>query len=257
MELAIAVLVLGLLIGSMSPSLLSHTRARKFAETQRILAKASEALLGYAAANGYFPCPASSTSNGVEVLTTPGDHTSLCHSSVNGTNVYIGFLPAVTLGFEPIDANGYAIDAWDFPQSRIRYAVANANVNGWSRPFTRPDGMRNATMGAIAALEPTPPTVVSTSPLLHVCKDGNLVTASGCTNANNDLATNAIVVIWSLGENLTTGGTAPHEDKNLDNDRVFVLAPYSTVAGSIFDDQLIWIGTSTVFGKLIAAGMLP
>ena len=42
----------------------------------------------------------------------------------------VGFLPAVTLGFSPVDSNGYAVDSWGSTQNRIRYAVSNANING-------------------------------------------------------------------------------------------------------------------------------
>ena len=246
-ELAIASLIMALLLGSIIVPLQGQVRTRKLDETQRILDQAREAVLGYAAANGYLPCPASSTSNGQEVLTTAGNHNSACHASVTGTNAYVGFLPAVTLGFTPVDGSGYALDAWGLTQNRIRYAVANATVNLVTNPFTKTNGMRSATMASIQ----------SATTLLYVCRTGTGVTATGCAAAADELSDNAIAVIWSLGENAPTGGSAPHEDKNLNNTRVFVLAPYSTTGGAVFDDQLTWIGPPMLFSKLIAAGQLP
>lgn len=252
-ELAIAMFIMALLLGSILVPLQSQVRSRKLDETDRILVQAREALLGYVAANGYFPCPASSTSNGAEPAGTVHG-TGFCPASVTGTNAYVGFLPAVTLGFVPVDGSGYALDAWGLQQNRIRYAVANANITtnalcpvALTTPYTQTTGMRRATMACIQSL----------TTLLYVCNSGIGVTATGCASSNAELADNAIVVIWSLGENAPTGGTAPHEDKNLNNDRVYVLAPYSTNAGSVFDDQLTWIGPPTLFNRMVSAGMLP
>jgi prepilin-type N-terminal cleavage/methylation domain-containing protein len=244
-ELAVAVFIMALLIGSILVPLQSQIRSRKLDETQRILDQAREALLGYVAANGYFPCPASSTSNGQEA--SPNHATGTCNASVTFATALVGFLPAVTLGFTPVDGSGYALDAWGLTQNRIRYAVANATVNGVSNPFTTTGGMRSATMASI----------VSATTLLYVCRTGTGVTATGCAASSDELSDNTIAVIWSLGENAPTGGSAPHEDKNLDNNRVFVLAPYSTNAGSVFDDQLTWIGPPILFNRMISAGMLP
>ncbi len=244
---------MALLLGGLLVPLGSQVESRKIDETQRILDQAREALLGYVAANGYFPCPASASSNGQEPATT--DHTAgTCPASVLGTGAYVGFLPAVTLGFTPVDTSGYALDAWGFQQNRIRYAVANANVTATSScpvalttPFTRINGMRRVTMGCIQTL----------TTLLYVCSTGTGVSSTGCASTTTELSDNSIAVIWSLGANAPTGGSSPHEDKNIDNDRVFVLAPYSKASGSVFDDQITWIGPPMLFSRLVGAGMLP
>jgi type II secretory pathway pseudopilin PulG len=244
-ELAIAMFIMALLLGSLLVPLQSQVRSRKLDETDRILAQAREALLGYVSANGYFPCPASSTTNGQEA--SPNHANGTCNASVTFATALTGFLPAVTLGFTPVDGSGYALDAWGLPQNRIRYAVANATVNGVTNPFTKISGMRNATMASIQ----------SATTLLYVCRNGTGVTATGCAASTDELSDNAIAMIWSLGENAPAGGSAPHEDNNISNTRVFVLAPYSTTAGSIFDDQLTWIGPPMLFNRMVAAGMLP
>jgi len=254
-ELAITVFIMALLLGSLLIPLQSQVRSRKFDETERILSQAREALLGYVSANGYFPCPASSTSNGQEA--SPNHGTGTCNASVTFATALIGFLPSVTLQMTPVDGSGYALDAWALPQSRIRYAVANASIpvsatcpvptNPYTNPYTRSNGMRNASMACIQSL----------NTLLYVCRTGTGVTATGCAVSTDELSDNAIAVIWSLGENAPTGGSAPHEDKNLNNTRVFVQAPYSTTAGAVFDDQLTWIGPPVLFNRLIAAGQLP
>jgi type II secretory pathway pseudopilin PulG len=246
-ELAIAMLIMALLLGSIIVPLQSQVRSRRIDETDRILAQAREALLGYVAANGYFPCPASSTSNGQEASPTHASGT--CNASVTFATALVGFLPAVTLGFTPVDGSGYALDAWGLTQNRIRYAVANNWPNAGASAFIQTNGMRNATMASIQ----------SATTLLYVCRTGIGVASpwTGCALPTDQLSNNAIAVIWSLGENAPTGGSAPHEDKNLNNTRVFVLAPYSTNAGSVFDDQLTWIGPPMLFNRMVSAGMLP
>jgi type II secretory pathway pseudopilin PulG len=244
-ELAVAVFIMALLLGSIIVPLQSQVRSRKIAETDLILAQAREALLGYVAANGYFPCPASSTSSGQEA--SPNHANGTCNASVTFATALIGFLPAVTLGFTPVDGSGYALDAWGLTQNRIRYAVANNWPSAGSSAFIQTNGMRNATMTSI----------LSATTLLYVCRTGTGVTTTGCATSTDALSNNAIAMIWSLGENAPTGGSAPHEDKNLNNTRVFVLAPYSTNAGSVFDDQLTWIGPPMLFNRMVAAGMLP
>src|SRR5688500_10078736 len=114
-EMAVVLAIIGLLLGSLMYTLSAQTEQRARGETQRTLEQAREAILGYAVANGRLPCPASAASMGVESPAGGGD----C------TNYYDGFLPAVTLGFQPVDSQGFALDAWN---NRIRYAVAR-NLN--------------------------------------------------------------------------------------------------------------------------------
>lgn len=250
-ELAIAMLIMAVLVGSILVPLQSQVEGRKIDETQRILDQARDALMGFVAANGYFPCPAD-TGGGAE--STGFNHAAAaattCPAAVTGTDVYAGFLPAVTLGFTPVDSNGYALDAWGLQQNRIRYAVANGTIGGVTQPFTRINGMKTATMGSILAVPATT--------LLNVCRTG----ANATCAAADMLSSNTIAVIWSLGANAPTAATAPHEDKNsraalTSYTRLYVQAERSNVAGSLFDDQITWFGPPTLFNRLIAAGQLP
>jgi hypothetical protein len=222
---------------------------RKIEETQRMLAQAKEAILGYVAANGYFPCPADATSNGQEALSAFA-HDSIngtCSTSVGTTAGYYGFLPAATLGFSPIDAQGYGIDAWGSGMNRIRYAVfTDAGAVGTS--LIRSGGMAGLGIPALG-----------TAALFNICVSGSGVGASDCGSplpaGQVVLSTNAAVVIWSVGAR--SAGTSVHELENLDNDRVFVSRTRSDVAGSHFDDLVTWIPTNIVISRLVAAGQLP
>jgi type II secretory pathway pseudopilin PulG len=255
-EIAIAVFIITLLLGSILVPLTTQVESRNIDTTQRILDQAREALLGFAAANGYFPCPASSTSNGQEAAGF--DHSagaaSTCPAAVLGGNTYIGFLPAARLGFTPTDANGYAVDAWGLTQNRIRYAVSNVTVNGITQPFTRTNGMKNAGMANVTSAN-----------LLYVCNSGTGVIAGTNCGTAVMLTSNAPVVIWSVGPNAAAGGGASvHEAQNPNPnggslDRIFVSRTQAAAgaAGGEFDDIVTWIGTPTLLNRLIAAGQLP
>ncbi len=248
-EMAVVLFVTAMLLGSILIPLQTQVESRNYDQTQRILEQAREALLGYAAANGRFPCPASTVSNGAEDFNVGGGGTpatGICDVTLTGTNAYVGFLPAVTLGFTPTDAQGYALDAWGLSQNRIRYAVANQTINGITLPFTRTNGMRSATMSSISAA----------TNMLFVCNSGTGVNATNCNTAVT-LASSVPVVIWSLGPNAATGGTSTDELENLDNDRIFVSKFKTEGTGSAFDDIVTWISPSMIFGRLISAGQLP
>jgi prepilin-type N-terminal cleavage/methylation domain-containing protein len=241
-ELSIAVFVLALLLGGLLVPLQSQLDRRRYEETNRILDQAREALLGFAAANGRFPCPAAPAGNGTESFAVGGTP-----ANGNCSNWFNGLLPAATLSFTPVDSSGNAVDAWasGSTQNRIRYAVSNATVNGVANPFTKTNGMSSATMASIMGAN-----------LLYVCNDGAGTTNSDCGTATA-LTSNAIAIVYSLGKNAGIGGTSTDESKNVDNNKVFVQAPQSNVAGAEFDDQVTWIGPPIVFNRLIAVGLLP
>ena len=254
-EIAIAIFIITILLSSILVPLSTQVENRNTDNTQRILEQAREALQGYAAAYGYFPCPASSTSNGLEAGANHA--TGACAAAVTGANTWIGFLPAATLGFTPVDANGYAMDAWGLTQNRIRYAVSYQTVNGIVRPFTtlpnpptNTTGMRAAGMSNILS-----------AGLLNVCNTATGSNSTSCA-AGTTLTSNAIVVIWSLGPNAaTSGGVSADEAKNSEAftsaDRVFVSRTRSSGTSGEFDDIVTWVGSPTLFNRLIAAGQLP
>ncbi|HET9663636.1 MAG TPA: prepilin-type N-terminal cleavage/methylation domain-containing protein [Burkholderiales bacterium] len=245
-ELAVALFVLMLLLGSIVVPLTTQVEQRKLSDTRKALDTAREALIGFAAANGRLPCPASATSNGNESFAAGG-------SAANGncSNFFDGFLPAAALGYAPTDSFGYALDGWGIVQNRLRYAVSNQTVNGITNPLTRSNGMSSAGLINLAAAQ-----------FLYVCNSALGVSAGSNCGTAVALASNALAVIYSVGPNAATGGTSVHELENPNPnggsaDRIFVSRDWSTVSGSEFDDVMTWIGTSPLFNRMIAAGQLP
>lgn len=230
-ELAIVLLIMSVLLGGLMMPLSAQIDARNLADTTKTLNEARDALLGFAAANGRLPCPATASSNGIE---SP-DGGGVC------AQPWDGYLPGVTLGLAPTDNQGFVVDAWG---RRIRYAVTKYSSN----LFTTANGMKSNW-----------PTL---NPDLIVC-----TTATGITNAGTSTATcptdkklayGAVAVLYSPGLNGTHGG-GTDEAQNATADPLFI-SHEPTVATSTngeFDDILIWLSGPILYNRMIAAGRLP
>ena len=225
-ELAIVLLIVALLIGGMLVPLSAQRDIQNINDTQRQLASINEALLGFAADQRRLPCPAVPNATGIENPVGGG----AC------TNNFDGFLPAITLGISPTDAQGYAVDAWG---NRIRYSVTNANTNA----FTTAGGMQVAWSGGL-------------TPDLRVCNTAANIVAADCPAADR-MTNSAVAVVLSTGKN---GGTTP-DVSNIDelanwttsNDRVFV----SATPSAAFDDIVVWLSPNILYNRMISAGRLP
>lgn len=232
-ELAVAVLVLTLLLGSILVPLATQVEQRQISDTQKYTDEIKEALIGFAIANDRLPCPASATSAGIESPLGGG----AC------TNNYNGFIPAVTLGLAVVDSGGFAVDPWG---NRIRYAVTSANSNA----FTTVNGMRTTGLAALA-------------PNLLVCSTATGISGTSCA-AGAALTTGVPAVIYSVGKNGAYGGTGTDEAANpnpnsTNNDRAFVshVPTPSTVPNGEFDDIMTWLSPNILYNRMVAAGKLP
>lgn len=246
-ELALALFLIALLFGSVFVPLRARVEARRIGDTESILDRARDALLGYVSAHGYFPCPADEASNGQESAGT--NHlTGMCAS-------YHGYLPAAALGLSALDENGYALDAWGTSANRIRYAVARDSIGAAanSAALTRMTGMRAAGIAALSdpALS-----------LLHVCSSGRGVNGGVNCGAAQTLVSTAPAVIWSSGPNAPTSGISTDEAQNPNRnggsaDRLFVSHVRSDAAGNEFDDLVAWIPMPILIHRMVAAAQLP
>ena len=242
-ELLVVLVILGVLASGLAVPLATQVQMRRQEETRRQLDEAKETLLGFAAAHGRLPCPASASSRGLESFTASGDAT-------NGdcSNSFDGFLPAATLGLAPLDNEGYLRDAWGATANRVRYAVFAGTINGVANALTRADGMQSATLAGLGAA----------SHYLFICLSGSGVTSAGCGPAANQLTRRAAFVVFSLGANATSPPAAgTDEARNLDGDAVFVWHEGSSVDANPFDDILAWVPIHLVAHRLLSAGRLP
>ena len=234
-EVAIVLLIVGLLMGGLLPTLSGQIDERHNTDTTKQLNDIRDALIGFALTYGRLPCPASSTSLGQESPVGGG----ICNL------LYNGFVPAATLGLSgTTDSSGFLIDSWG---NRIHYAVTNANANAFTTTSTLTTGMQGV---GISNLQPN----------LLVCTTYNGISASSCGSNYYLTATPGVpVVIFSTGKNGAQGSAGPDEAANLDANQTFVshLPTGSGAPGGYFDDIVIWISPNVLISRMVSAGKLP
>ena len=243
-EMMVVLLIVASLATSLVIPLAAQVQLRRNESTRQLLDEARDALLGFAAAHGRLPCPATPSSRGLESFAPGGD-------AGNGTceTFHGGLLPAAALGLSGLDAEGFLRDAWGGPANRIRYAVfGGLAVNGVMNPLTRANGLQAATLSGLGAA----------GHYLYICTDGSSAVATGCGPAANQLTRRAAFVLLSPGPN---AAEAPRpgsdEARNLDGDAVFVSHEMSRVPGKEFDDVLQWGAIHLVINRMLLAGRLP
>lgn len=237
-ELAIVLFIVALLLGGLLMPLTAQIDQQKAKDTQKTLADLKEALIGFALVNGRLPCPAAPLAGtGLESPAGGG----VC------TNFSNGFVPAVTLGMTPVNAQGFLLDGWNNP---IRYAVSNATVGGFPNAFTSPLGMKTATIGSLAGAN-----------LLNVCSNSIAIALTcGPSPATTTFTDNAPALVFSLGKNGNTAGLiGPDEAANTNNDKIFVSHEQGTdgAGNEGFDDIVNWLSTGILINRMVAAGQLP
>lgn len=234
--MAVVLLVVALILGSILVPLSTQVQQRNISETQRILDETRQALLGYAMIHGHLPQPAKSASNGAERDLADAGTFPLCTSAepVNCT----GFVPWTTLGTPRGDAWG----------KLIRYSV-NPNYAG--------NGTGAQITAALFTVNAGERTIRSRNP------DG--------TELPSPLARNVPAVILSHGarslgttlEGATVADSAYANDDEDANAATGATTFWSRTAsdnagaGGEFDDIVAWIPPAVLFSQLVAAGKLP
>jgi prepilin-type N-terminal cleavage/methylation domain-containing protein len=262
-EMAIVIAILGLVLAALLLPLRVQRESAAYLETLSTLDRAKQALLGFAQTNGRLPCPASVASVGQEspiggthVLILPG---------VKQCTVMSGFLPAVTLGIQPVNQQGLIVDAWNNP---IHYAVEQSDNSAVKLPA----GATTVCGGDVASDFTTAGNMAAVglnclTPNLRVCAKSAGVTAAKCSNTapeSNYLINNAVAVIFSTGPTVRQGMVGrPDETENLNavganqTDTVFVSHEISLAAPpNEFDHLVTWISPYVLYNAMIQAGQL-
>lgn len=237
LELSIALVILALLSNSLLVGLSGLRETTENSEVRHQLDDARDALLGFAMRHGRLPCPAAPDTDGNE---SPANGGSCSHP-------WNGLLPAITLGIQPVNEKGYAIDPWGNP---IRYAISTFKnpACGATPCLSSENGIRSAWNSE------TPP-----QPDLRVCNSSNNSSGNAGTAecaAGAALTKDAVAVIFSRGRNSAQSASHPDEMANENADRLFVA--HSAASGSqAYDDQMSWISANLLYSRLISAGRLP
>lgn len=250
-EVAVVLVIIGLVMSTFLVTLGAQVEQRKLSETRVALENAKEALLGYAIAHGRFPCPAQAPSAGTTAIEAFG----ASGSAANGicSNFLDGYLPSVTLGLSPTDTDGYMLDGWSNP---IRYALSNLSDDANNTyVFTKTFGMKNANS---ATCNPNcGMTWIANQTLLSVCSTGTGIAGGTCSGMGTTLTQGAVLVVYSTGDNTSTGGVSTDEAANLNGDSAFVSHEPFAAGANEFDDVVDWVSASSIFGRLVQAHQLP
>jgi prepilin-type N-terminal cleavage/methylation domain-containing protein len=229
-EMAIVLVIMTILIGGLAVPLSAQIQARRIAETQKTLAEAREAIIGYAMTHNtggatprpYLPCP-----------DTDGDGRE--NRTGNICTLADGWFPWVDLGTA-------AQDAWG---NRLHYSVENREYADKSK------GMPNLALY-------TPP--YATLNFKQICR------TSACAAVD---ALYLPVVLFSHGPNgwgarningnTLAAPTSADELENTNADPNFVSRAPSKAgdASGEFDDLVVWISDGLLRSRVCPTGGCP
>lgn len=222
-EIAIVLVIVGLLLGGLLMPLATQVDQQRIVETKKTMEEVKDALVGFAVLNGFLPCP-DTNNDGQENRTAGGGPCVGTSSGAGATTVWHGQLPWVNLGVTDVDGWG----------RRFTYAVTGVYANN------APAALINlGSVGQIAVNDATGAGFALAIPVVVVSHGGN-----------------------GLGA-LTVAGTAmpapttANENENTDTDATFVSSTMNGTTAAFYDDITAWVAPPILFNKLIAAGVLP
>lgn len=222
-EMAVAMFVLALLLGSILVPLSTSIEQKQISDTEAALEDIKDALLGYALANGYIPCPDTNNDGAEDVAGT-----GLC-STIAGT-ISTGNLPWSTLGLGSYDVWG----------NRYRYVVAEVYARrSPATPFSLTTTTTNVRVCATASCA----TILTSNAAVAIVSMGK--NGYGATN--------------SISGSVNPAPTSTDELENLDTDRDLVSRTWSAVGSSAgeFDDIVTSISRFVLFNRMVMGQKLP
>ena len=229
LEMAVVLMIVGLLMGGLLPLLSGQMEQQRRSETRKYMDEIKEALLGFAISKGYLPCPASQVS-GIE---DRNGTTLACNSRV-------GFLPWATLGVNQLDGWGRLLRYSATPAFTTASGVFSTTT---ARDITikKLDGTNQSNANDIPAV------IVShgVNGIYGTLKNGNTI-PSNASNAFANVANQLTNVSGVAGAGVlgTTFFSSDHTGRTANNDEDF-------------DDLVIWLSPNILINRMVAAGKLP
>lgn len=222
-EIAIALFVISMILGGMLVPLATQVDQRQVSDTEKSLQEIREALIGFAVAKGYLPCPDTGT-NGSENVAASGQCTT-----ISGGIAY-GRIPYLDLGLGNSDVWG----------NRYTYYV---NALFAQRSPASPFSLTSAGTDVRICSSQACTTVYSNAAAFAVISHGK--NGAGAINFNTG----------------TQNATSPSvdEQENYDTDKDVITRPfyYDGTSASQFDDVVVWLSRYTLFNRMVAVGKLP
>jgi len=231
-EMAVVLVILGLVLSSLLLPFTAQIDLSKYAENRKAMNDIKEAIVGFGISNGYLPCPAISAVNGAEDRNVA---TGGCNGGKRN-----GFVPWATLGLPKLDTWGHIYE----------YSVTPAYANSLTKIGlttttditikTRINGGGLINLSNANAV----PMVVFThgkNGILGYADDGTQVTNTSTTNV--DEAANAA----------TISNAAAASSTLISRD----VLNQTTTAGGEYDDVIVWLSPNQYINRLVMAGQLP
>lgn len=230
-ELAMVLLILGLLMSSFLAPLAARVEQQERNNTQIQLDEIEEILYGHVLQNAYLPCPDCTSTAGGCAAATANDGVEDTVVAGGGLTcaTEVGNLPWVTLGVK-------STDEWN-------------NIFTYRVDDTFADRNNATTDGTGCAASAT----LNVS--FSLCSDGEIIVLNSAGGTN--LATNIPAIVVSHGKNFSLGAPTANETENLNNDTTFVDTNFSNNAITGFDDMVIWISPYVLRTMSVKAGILP
>ena len=218
-EMAIVLVIVGLLLKTLFTPLTAQRELRSIESTQQSLRQISDALNGFIILKGRLPCPS-----------TQADPTNVNYgledATCSASYAAEGYLPWKTLGM-------LETDAW----ATRRTAVGSTWDGYWRYRIDR--NFTNASTFNSNILSTGSPW--GTDLLTVRDSSGNAITSS---------TERPIAIVYSLGSNLTANG------QNATFEATSGIYESNSITSG-FDDMLIWINRPTVVNRMVNAGKLP
>lgn len=235
-EMAIVLLIVGLLLGGVMMPLIAQIQERRITETQKALDEVREALIGYAASQTtpHLPCPDKTTAAG---LGTANDGLEDFNPATGICIQAEGNIPWATLGVSDVDAWG----------RRLHYRVDATYSNHLATaPFTlTPTGTLRVCQATACAV-----TIAANLPAVILSYGRN---GRGAITTSGALIPAAPPPVFPAVNS--------DEYENTNSDITFVMhppaAPGSPAPGGEFDDQVIWLSSNLLNSRMISAQKLP
>jgi len=232
LEMAVVLMIVGLLLGGLIPTLSGQMDQKNRGETRKQMEEINAALLGYAASQSppKLPCPASPT-------TATGD----TDAGISNCALSTGVIPWVTLGVGETDAWG----------RRFTYSIASSVLGTFGTSFT---------LKSTGSLD------------IHSASTGNCDSPAAIQNCVADNMAAVIIShgVNGCGAYLPTGSplaptiaTGDGSGLSCDNagaDQVANAdgAPFvSHESSTNFDDLVMWTSPNVLFNRMVTAGKLP
>jgi len=218
LEMAVALLVIGLLLGNFIVPLSARLDTQRIKRTDKTLEEIKEALLGFALINGRLPCAAPKLpyvdNDGINIPISEEEigkeHLEWCDKE--------GFLPWKDLGVGRYDGWG----------NRFRYRADKVYANGI------PNSLKTENTSYRLKIQ-------------NKNKDIDLTSEEDYSGKNYS---RLVAIIFSSGKNNRA------ENENDDGDNIYIQDVYvedREDETNTFDDRLIWLSKYTLMNRLIAA----